>query len=116
MTREEAIKGDAISRQTVKDKYEERLVNNLKDKDRGIDLSKYAEEPYKAFCEFMDSIPPINSQEPRTGHWIVKTYSTKMNDTYYGYECDQCHKEYNLRTNYCPSCGAKMVEPQESEG
>lgn len=59
-----ALEGDAISRQAVKDKYKERLVNSLKDDDRGIDLSKYAEEPYKAFCEFVDSIPPINSQEP----------------------------------------------------
>ena len=50
---------DAISRQAVKDKYKERFVNNLKDNDRRIDLSKYAEKPYKAFCEFMDSIPPI---------------------------------------------------------
>jgi uncharacterized OB-fold protein len=42
-------------------------------------------------------------QEPKTGHW-------KHN------KCDVCGASRPpLFNNYCPNCGAKMVEPQESE-
>ena len=48
-------------------------------------------------------------QEPKTGHWI---------DTGSGQECSECgeiqHGYDNFRY-FCAYCGAKMVEPQESE-
>ena len=52
----------------------------------------------------------------KTGHWI------KVTNGRGGHECDLCH-EYapsyrsgdEYLTKYCPNCGAKMVEPQESE-
>ena len=106
---------DVISRQVVKDKYEECLVNNLKDNDRGIDLSKYAEKPYKAFCEFMDSIPPIISQ-PKTGRWIALENRSDLWDRV---KCSECGQVFvvgdDVPRKYCPNCGAKMVELQESE-
>lgn len=54
-------------------------------------------------------------QQPKTGHWI------RQNDDYYDwYECSECgyggegemqySSEYDVRTNYCPNCGAKMAE------
>ena len=110
---EEEQSGDVISRQVVKDKYRERLVNSLKDDDRGIDLSKYAEEPYKAFCEFMDSIPSVNPQEQKTGHWIENAPQYDMLNPQY--ICSECGNAHTRTTPYCEMCGAKMVESQESE-
>lgn len=59
-------------------------------------------------------------QEPRKGHWVAID-----EEPHEDYECDNCgytistytaniepHTEYK----YCPNCGAKMVESQESEG
>lgn len=31
------------------------------------------------------------------------------------YECSECGYEVRQKYHYCPNCGAKMVEPQESE-
>lgn len=73
-------------------------------------------------------------QEPKTGHWIVDgsvdCYLDKARC-----HCSECGKKKNFPAdynhikqelsisykypefidNYCPNCGAKMVEPQESE-
>ncbi len=29
--------------------------------------------------------------------------------------CSKCHSPSYYKSNYCPNCGIKMVEPQESE-
>ena len=69
------------------------------------------------------------SQEPKTGHWIEENINEWSRKVY----CSECgcpppfehvsngdvysasgHGEIN-KTKYCPNCGAKMVEPQESE-
>lgn len=53
-------------------------------------------------CEYKE-------QEPKTGHW-------KKIATYPLYECSKCKLESMLNTwDYCPNCGCRMVEPQESE-
>ena len=59
------------------------------------------------------ALPSVNPQEPKTGHWIdTGDYPT---GTYVNVECSCCH-EYSLeKGDYCPNCGAKMVEPQESD-
>lgn len=85
--------GDVISRQVVKDKYRERLINNLKDDDRGIDLSEYAEEPYKVFCEFMDSIPPVNPQK----------------------FCDTCKHSDETDGSHCYECVKSMKDNYDSQ-
>jgi hypothetical protein len=49
-------------------------------------------------------------KKPKTGHWIIKPHVYGV--TY----CSECDFELKIdNTNYCPNCGAKMVEPQESE-
>ena len=58
---------DTISRKIAKYKYKQKLINNLKDKVRNIDLSDYIEEPYKMFCEFIDSLPSATNS---IGHWV----------------------------------------------
>ena len=66
-----------------------------------------------AMQESMDDIralPSVTPQEPKTGHWISRPHI-------YGVAfCSECGFELKINnTNYCPNCGAKMVEPQESE-
>ena len=61
-------------------------------------------------------------QEPKTGHWILKrTFPTKLYDEHLNeYKCSECYREIKCTESqlvnypYC-HCGAKMVEPQESE-
>ena len=80
------------------------------------------------------SIIKLFEQEPKTGHWIddAKTYYEELNkrglrvDEYTPYftddiACSECLAKYSILDNetqffkHCPNCGAKMVEPQESE-
>ena len=70
----------------------------------------------------------INSQEPKTGHWIVDWSATsRLNKdrslTYqYHVHCDKCgyrwdyttDKKDSLVSNFCPNCGVKMVELQKN--
>lgn len=61
-------------------------------------------------------------QDPKTGHWI-RWYEQKENDCVVDNiphcKCSECGKEYDPHSSqfikYCNECGAKMVEPQESE-
>lgn len=56
------------------------------------------------------------AEEIKTGHWIEVTNGRG------GHECNICH-EYapsyrngdEYLTKYCPNCGEKMIDPQESE-
>ena len=82
---------DAISRQAVLD-----LVN--------------ADWKYEGLEEPINSLPPVNPQKPKTGHWIPSHIPESILD-----ECSECGFSCGAFTfNYCPNCGAKMVEPQES--
>lgn len=81
--------GDAISRQAVLD-----LVNS--------------DWKYEGLETDVASLPPVNPQ-PKTGYWIT---------TPQGERCSNCLEEFRSLRNYsyCPNCGCRMVEPQESEG
>ena len=63
-------------------------------------------------------------QEPKTGHWewVQYDYNPKLGN----WHCSECRCVVVECVNknekggipiykYCPQCGAKMVEPQESE-
>ena len=54
------------------------------------------------------ALPSVNPQEPKTGH-------REYNDIYDHYLCGNCKTVVMDYDNYCPNCGARMVEPQESE-
>ena len=81
---------DSISRQAALDCF---TATKLKK----FDFILYAREEIK-------NLPPVNPQ-PK-GHWINNQNGT--------YTCDKCGGKHS-RSNYCPNCGAKMVERQESE-
>ena len=63
----------------------------------------------------LNQLPPVNPQ-PKTGHWITTSdYYTGAYGNIDYVECSCCH-EYSLEDgDFCPNCGARMVEPQESE-
>lgn len=91
-----------------------------------------SEEPYyKALSAGIKAL----KQEPKTGHWIetaeeyyksVNEYGGGVNEnTPYFVDdiaCSECLAKYSVidneteRFDHCPSCGAKMVEPQERSG
>lgn len=49
------------------------------------------------------TLPPVNPQEPKTGHWI-----NHQEDRWIYAKCSECGTVHDTRTNYCPNCGAKM--------
>lgn len=63
-----------------------------------------------------DVLEAEGEQEPKTGHWIE---GEVWEDTDGGWgrwqKCSVCRQSKHHKTTYCPNCGAKMVEPQESE-
>lgn len=57
-------------------------------------------------------------KQPKTGQWVLLDECSNS-----GYYCSECHKKlvkegYSdtvKKIKYCPNCGCRMVEPQESE-
>jgi len=105
---------DAISRQAVFESIDDCNSDGL----TGIFCSYDAGERFK---EYIKKLPPVNPQ--RTGHWIEVA---KYSDGKHKIECSKCGNHifdrghansYNVRKKYkyCPSCGAKIFDPQESE-
>jgi len=91
---------DAISRQAV-----------IKCLEKGDTLSSIDHR----LIDKIKRLPPV-TQEPKTGHWIADV--DRWGDvvtTINGYKCDKCNAFNSDKDNYCPNCGRRMVEPQESE-
>lgn len=70
---------------------------------------EYEDIARKMFAE--DKVPSVQSKI-KTGHWI------NIDETHS--KCDRCGAVFEISSengeaNYCPHCGAKMIEPQESE-
>ena len=67
-------------------------------------------EMNKALCKRIKELPSVPAE--RTGHWIrMKAYEK--------WECSECNTVFRFtfkEHDYCPNCGCRMVEPQESEG
>lgn len=64
----------------------------------------------KAITEILQKVPPV---QPKIGHWI------NIDETHS--KCDRCGAVFEIASengevNYCPDCGAKMIDPWESEG
>lgn len=98
---------DAISRQAVLNAI---MANNIRENEYNLTSSRIKEA--------VEDLPSVNPQEPKTGRWIM-IYLTDTSDI--DGQCSECgfiHKFIDGHTtqyNYCPNCGARMVEPQESE-
>lgn len=57
----------------------------------------------------LNELPQVTPQEPKIGHKV-------SGDLFGGLYCSECMTYVNEYFNYCPHCGAKMVDLQESEG
>ena len=67
-----------------------------------------AEEQSEAvLIDMIEALPSVNPV--KTGHWIEDENEMEV-------RCSECAEENDKCSKYCPNCGAKMVEPQESEG
>lgn len=61
-------------------------------------------------------LPPVNPQEPKTGHWIKEKTIHGWDDK--SYQCSECGRSIHLDLEvenlndypYC-HCGVKMIEP-----
>ena len=85
-------------------------------------LEKYA--PYFECENAIEQLPSVTPQEPKTGHWEWVQYddNPKLGD----WHCSECRcvvvkcvykneKGGIPLYKYCPQCGRRMIEPQESE-
>ena len=62
------------------------------------------------------AIKALEEQEPKTGECnTFELFQSGIKETWY--ECPKCKWSNALLIprNYCPNCGAKMIEPRESE-
>ena len=87
--------------------------------DADTKLVRYQEHyvPYIHYDDVVKCIkgmPPVRPQE-QTGHWKRISMDRYTTHAQYWYKCDKCGKDNLGNTDWCPNCGAKMVEPQESE-
>lgn len=75
------------------------------------------EELISMFSKRIRNLPSVRPQE-QTGHWILLDECANS-----GYYCSECQKKLVKegwsktvkKIKFCPNCGAKMVEPQESK-
>lgn len=97
---------DAISRQAING-YIDYILSHGMGKRKSFEFIK----------KFVANLTPVTPQEPKIGHWI-----DDMSIGYHVSICSNCnwrgHGDTCLiyKPKYCPNCGARMVEPQESEG
>ena len=62
----------------------------------------------KMLVDDLNALPPVQPK-PKTGRWI---FDEILDRNYYCSECKSMGVDY---WDYCPYCGCRMVEPQESE-
>ena len=98
---------DTVSREAV--------LNTLDNMDKALDENRTVEN-YKALLK--ECYKQLPSATQKSGKWILLDECANS-----GYYCSRCQKklvkegwsETVKKIKYCPNCGEKMVEPQESE-
>ncbi len=101
---------DAVSRDMALEKMADYVASGYAD----------SADDFEEYSRIICQLPSVRPQEPKPGHWIYTEYHTWC--------CSECggnpHKGtgfvpnkdgMKMRWKYCNLCGARMVEPQESE-
>ena len=74
-----------------------------------FDADEFSPEECERFViSKLNELPTVTPQEPKTGNW---NEIPKYKDI--AWMCSECGRFTTMKHNYCPNCGAKMVEPQE---
>jgi len=107
---------DRVDTSDFEDSYTSPVINAEPNELFKITASEKREELYDLFVEMIErnNVPSVTPQEPRKGHWIDDKCSVCGKGTEDLISSREWYK--NEEPNFCPFCGAKMVEPQESEG
>ncbi len=97
--------GDCISRQTVLT-YIEFILTHGMGKKKSFEFIK----------KFVEKLPPVTPKQ-KMGHWEWVQYDS--NSAIGNFHCSECNfipASFNWASkhlNYCPNCGAKMLEVDE---
>lgn len=75
---------------------------------RPLDSDRYV------ISDCLNRIVNLPSAQPKKGHWIM-THDYFTGESIYYAKCSICGEDSLEEGNYCHNCGAKMVDPQESE-
>ena len=105
---------NCVDREAVAEK-----INNIGAKGF-VDYNSYSE-----MFDFVDTLPPVTPKQ-RMGKWIYEKRKRLVNETDegavyvtdYWCKCSKCGGDFGYRKMkdaFCKYCGAKMVEPQQSE-
>ena len=72
--------------------------------------------PTREVRPLLDSIHklPTVAIPSATGHWKRISMDKYSEHAKYWYRCDRCGEDNLGNTDWCPNCGARMVEPQEA--
>lgn len=78
-----------------------------------------ANDAMQESIDTIEALKPVTpKQEPKTGHWIDDGFYAEGH-SHKAFHCSKCgHNVLGFKedlSNYCPNCGARMIEPQESE-
>ena len=110
---------DCISRQAV--------LNTLDKMDKALDTDRTVENYKELLTECYKDLPLIMPTK-KIGKWIDEADKIDAQYGRHTYKFSKCGKyaEYfvsgtevwwdRIKPNFCPNCGIRMVEPQESEG
>jgi len=95
---------DAISREAALEKMADYVASGYAD----------SAEDFKEYSRIICQLPPVTPQQ-KYGKWILTI------EDWNKWTCSKCGyvKRTDIHVNigwkFCPSCGCRMVEPQESE-
>ena len=101
---------DAVSRQAAIDAVRFGITHAIRinrytgEKD---DLFQASNDELEKAIERIEELPSVSVAE-KTGHWIEDENEMIV-------WCSICGEEHEECSKFCPNCGHRMVEPQESE-
>ena len=104
---------DLIERQAAIDAIENEQMKIMRS-DWAIDQAKFS--AMSEIRALIAELPSVSTE--KTGHWILLDECSNS-----GYYCSECHKKVVKegwsktvkKIKFCPNCGAKMIELQESK-